>query len=65
MGATALAGLEEVISRNPELSMAVPGHEKFRCRPIHTDHGSFLIVFAVDAKSVTLLSMRPVPSDAY
>lgn len=63
--AEALAGLERVIERMPELGMAVTGQPDFYCRPFHTEEGSFLVIYTFDEEKVVCLSLRRVPSGRF
>lgn len=64
-GEEALEGFEEVVARVPELGMTAPGASNASCRPLHTESGSFLIVYLYDDAEVVLLSIRPVPSGVF
>lgn len=61
----AFAGLEQVIARVPELGMAVPGHPGWCARPVHTDDGSFLVVYSFDERDVVCRGIRRVPSSTF
>jgi hypothetical protein len=63
--AEAIAGFERVVTRMPEMGMAVPGKSGFRSRPFHTGKGSFLVVYTFDDHQVVCVAVRPVPSSAY
>lgn len=63
--ADALEGFEHVVSRNPELGMAVAGQDGCYGRPIHTGTASYLIVDTVVEEAVCLLSIRKVPSGTF
>lgn len=54
----ALTGLRRVLSRIPDLGMAVPGHEGFSSYPVHLDSGTYLVVYTFDRTSVTLIAVR-------
>ena len=64
-GKEALSGFEDVVSRLPEQGMAAPGHPDCCVRPLHTDAGAFLIVYVFTAETVTLLSIRRIPSGPF
>lgn len=61
----AIAGFERVVTRIPEMGMAVPGRPGFYSRPFHTDRGSFLVIYTFDDNQVVCVKIRSVPSAAY
>jgi hypothetical protein len=61
----AWAGFRHAIARIPEMGMAVPGRPGFYSRPIHTERGSYLIVYTFDDRKVVCVALRAVPSSAF
>jgi hypothetical protein len=61
----AITGFERVVTRIPEMGMAVPGQPGFYSRPFHTDRGSFLVIYSFDDHQVVCITLRSVPSTAY
>jgi len=61
----AIAGFERVVSRIPEMGMAVRGKQGFYSRPFHTGDGSYLVIYTFDEETVTLVSVRSIPSSSF
>lgn len=50
---------------HPERGFAVPGAPDFLGLPIHTEDGSFLVIYWFDEERVYCLGMRRVPSGVF
>jgi len=61
----AFAGLEQVIARVPDQGMAVAGRPGWCARPVHTEDGSFLVVYSFDDREVVCRGIRRVPAGRF
>jgi nicotinamide riboside kinase len=52
-------GFTYAVARLPETGMAVPGRPGFFSRPLHTEEGSFLVIYSFDDKKVVLPDSAP------
>jgi hypothetical protein len=55
----------EAIARHPERGFAVPGAPDYYGLPIHTEDGSFLVIYWFDDERVYCLGLRRVPSGIF
>jgi hypothetical protein len=58
-------GFCHAVARIPELGMAAPGKPGFYSRPVHTERGSYLILYTFDDEKVVCVGLRAVPSSAF
>lgn len=58
-------GFCHAVVRIPEMGMAVPGRSGFYSRPVHTERGSYLILYTFDDKKVVCVGLRAIPSTAF
>ena len=55
----------EALARSPQRGFAVQGAPEFLGLPIHTEQGSFLVLYWFDEERVYCLSVRRVPSGIF
>jgi hypothetical protein len=60
-----LEGLEEILSRRPELGMAIPDCDpsRFASWPLHLDTVTIRVFYCFNAEDVFLLDVMAVPSE--
>lgn len=55
----------EVLARHPERGFSVQGAPEYSGLPIHTDQGSYLVIYWFDDVNVYCLGMKKVPRGIY
>lgn len=55
----------ETLARNPGRGLAVRGAPEYLGLPIHTDQGSYLVIYWFDDRNVYCVGMRRVPSGVH
>jgi len=62
----ALAGFEWAVARDPGgFGNAVYGKPGFFCRPFHSESCAYLVLYTFNEMTVTLVSVRSVPSGQF
>lgn len=61
----AFSGFAHIVTRRPDLGMAVPGRPGFHQLPFHTPTGSFTVVYTFDDDSTTCIALREVPAGVF
>ena len=55
----------EALGRSPERGMAVQGAPDYSGLPIHTDQGTYLVIYWFDEDTVYCIGMRRIPAEIY